>query len=79
MHIEVFEGGGSTPASPQWFWHFKNKGRITSNGECHPTKGNAVRAAKACVKSIGKCMTMYIEPVFAAKDSKTGITTITWR
>lgn len=43
MHIEIWAGGGVDPC---WYWHFKNKGRITANAEAFYSKANAIRAAK---------------------------------
>ena len=43
MHIEVMKLLGG------WYWHFKNKGRITADAESFPTKAHAMRAAKAKV------------------------------
>lgn len=48
MHIEVKQ----STVDNKWYWHFLSKGRITAQGESHPSKGNAVRAAKAVVRAI---------------------------
>ncbi len=49
MHIEVFE---TDKGSGQWYWHFRNKGRVTADSEAFPSKNNAIRAAKAVVTAV---------------------------
>jgi hypothetical protein len=45
----------SRKASDQpWHWHIENKGRITTDGEAHPDRAKAIRAAKGVVASILK-------------------------
>ena len=80
MHIEVWLGhvenehGGQEP--PAWFWHFKNKGRITADAEEFPTKSNAIRAAKAVVKAVFKeAEGMTVQ--FVETEAK-GVTRIKW-
>lgn len=68
MHIEIWEGAVG------WHWHFKNKGRITADAEAFPTKGNAMRAAKAVVKAVhGKGLTVQ----FKQHESE-GFTVVQW-
>jgi hypothetical protein len=75
MHIEVFLGAGSTPGNQQWYWRFRNKGRVTGNNEDFPTKANAVRAAKGVVTAVGK--RMGVVPAFW-KETEGTITIIKW-
>lgn len=50
MRIDVFQG-----VDRCWYWHFvSSNGRITANGESHPSKGKAVRAAKGVVRAVLK-------------------------
>ncbi len=53
MQIEVWQ---SPPriGDQKWHWHFRSKGRIVSDAESFPTKGNAVRAAKSVVRGVLK-------------------------
>lgn len=37
-----------------WHWHMENKGRITTDGESHPDRAKAIRAAKGVVSSVLK-------------------------
>jgi len=53
MHIEIWYDEPQNDGQG-WFWHFKNKGRITAYAEAFPTRGHAVRAAKAVVKAVFK-------------------------
>lgn len=82
MHIEIFKRGGFNKAKQcetphAWFWHFKNKGRITADAEPFPTKAHALRAAKAVVTAVLK--PTGAAPHFTAVLSKdTTITKITW-
>lgn len=47
MHIEIREGKGG------WRWAFvARNGKQTANNETHPSKSNAIRAAKAVVTSV---------------------------
>jgi histone H3/H4 len=48
MKITVWKING------QWRWHMVNVGRITAQNESHPTKSNAVRAAKSVVNAVLK-------------------------
>lgn len=51
MHIEVWKGSGKQP----WRWDKVNRGKIVSDAEGFPSKGNAMRAAKAEVRgTIGR-------------------------
>lgn len=48
MKIKLFEGKDG------WRWRFEEKGRITADSEAFHSESNAVRAAKAVVKSVLK-------------------------
>jgi hypothetical protein len=83
MHIEVFPGMNAyvTPnnvlVSDTWFWHFRNKGRITADSESFPTKAHAVRAAKSVVKAVLQIERLKVVPLF--RQHMDGYTTIiTW-
>lgn len=70
MRIDVFKGRDG------WHWHFVSRGRITADSEAFPTKSNAVRAAKAVVRAVVKCVNA--RPV-AFTSGAIGTTTIfTW-
>jgi uncharacterized protein YegP (UPF0339 family) len=62
-----------------WYWRFKNGGRVTANNEAFPSKSNAVRAVKAIVRAVVKDM-VYVEGIqFEVKeDVGKKITTIRW-
>ena len=64
MHIEVFKG--SNPKV--WYWHFKNKGRVTANNEAFPSKSNAIRAAKGVVKAVMKEGCYVCTPLFVSTE-----------
>ena len=64
MHIEVFKG--SNPKV--WYWHFKNKGRVTANNEAFPSKSNAIRAAKGVVKAVMKKGCYVCTPLFVSTE-----------
>lgn len=82
MHIEVFQSAKSaiSPKAPQrWYWHFKNKGRITAATESFPTKAHAMRAAKAVVKGVLKECGMSVPSMLTwTVAKKDNITTIMW-
>lgn len=71
MHIEIFKG------KREWHWHFVNRGRITADAEGFPSKGNAVRAAKAVVRGVVKPMTRIYAPTFTASVQGT-VTILRW-
>lgn len=71
MHIEIFKG------KREWHWHFVNRGRITADAEGFPSKGNAVRAAKAVVRGVIRAMTPGCIPTFTA-SAQGSVTIITW-
>ncbi len=48
MKVKLFEGKDG------WRWRFESKGRITADSEAFDSESNAVRAAKAVVKSVLK-------------------------
>lgn len=76
MHIEVFSDQAKREGVPtKWFWHFKNRGRITADAESFPSKSNALRAAKAVVIAVAKEMRQV--PHFSGSE-KSGITKVTW-
>lgn len=75
MHIEIFRGEAQETAQ-NWYWHFKNKGRITADGEAHPTKANAMRAAKGVVRAVLK--EVGTKPVFEAVTPKDNYFTLHW-
>jgi hypothetical protein len=82
MHIEVFEGkdkdelrGDSHPA---WFWHFKNRGRVTADSEAFPTKYNAERAAVAVVRAVIKEVSGDAPISFYHGTDKKGVHYIKW-
>lgn len=58
MHIEVWQGTNRVSettgrvVAQRWHWHFKNRGRIVADAEAFPSKGNAIRAAKAVVRGV---------------------------
>jgi len=71
MRIEVFHGNDG------WFWHFRNKGRITADSEAFPTKAHAVRAAKAVVVAVFK--RVVAKPVLVWEKAEAGsLTIIVW-
>lgn len=77
MHIEVFPN-----ERHQWFWHFKNKGRITANAEAFPSRANAMRGAKSLVRAVLRRIDLqaagaYIAPDFTTRVSH-GVTIIEW-
>ncbi len=76
MQIEVFEG-----QQGMWYWHFRNKGRVTANGESHISKGKAIRAAKGVVRAVCKPLTeVFSRRPVAFKDAvvENGITIFKW-
>lgn len=44
--IEVWKGRA------HWHWHFRRGGRVVADAENFPSKGNAIRAAKATVAGV---------------------------
>lgn len=47
----IIEGKNSIVESavPQWYWHLRGaNGKVMCQGEGHPTKAKAVRAARRC-------------------------------
>jgi uncharacterized protein YegP (UPF0339 family) len=60
MYIEIFNN-----RTDEWYWHFRNKGRITADSEAFPTKAHALRAAKAVVTATIAELGTTVEPVFA--------------
>jgi hypothetical protein len=72
MHIEVMKLLGG------WYWHFKNKGRVTADAESFPTKAHAIRAAKAVVKAVIKPLPSYADPVFKTTKVDDNLFHITW-
>jgi len=52
MHIEVFEG----KKEGQWYWHFRNKGRVTADSEAFPSRHHATRAARSVVVACVRCV-----------------------
>jgi hypothetical protein len=75
MHIEVFQSEVTTA----WFWHFKNKGRITANAESFPSKAHAMRAAKATVKAVLKEYFNYPPTLLFKQHESEGFWVIQWR
>lgn len=63
--------------SGQFVWEFKSKGRITANNETFPTRGNAVRAAKAVVTAIAKHLAI-TNLVFASEKLADGTTLVSF-
>lgn len=81
MHIEVFPEGGVT-AGASWYWHFRNKGRVTADSESFTSKGHAIRAGKAVVRAvIIPSVVDGLPPNFftvAADPKRPGVTVIRW-
>lgn len=76
MHIEVWKNERDKTGQP-WHWHKRNQGRITCDAEAFPTKGNAMRAAKADVRQTIKPFGS--RPVmFHAETRPDGGTILTW-
>jgi uncharacterized protein YegP (UPF0339 family) len=83
MQIEVWQStmthdDGITPISftQQWYWRARSSnGKITTDAEAFPTKGNAIRAAKNVVKAFvnefsGTASPLYFnKPQWDAKHS----------
>jgi uncharacterized protein YegP (UPF0339 family) len=68
VKIEILQAQGGK----EWFWHFKNKGRIIAVSETFPSRSNALRAAKSCVRGVLKPMPTRV-PLF-----KLAGFTLTW-
>jgi hypothetical protein len=77
MHIEVWFDDENNPRQP-WHWHFKNKGRITAAAESFPSKGHAIRAAKAVVKAVLKAYFNYPPTLVFSQWESEGFWVITW-
>lgn len=76
MHIEIFQ---LVPIEKEdsWYWHFKNKGRITADAEAFPTKAHAKRAATAVVTAVFK-QALLPAPVFETQQLS-AVAVVTWR
>lgn len=73
MKIEILHGAGG------WRWAFvARNGKQTANNETHPSRANAIRAAKAVVTSVlrGYDTRAYIE---WAKHDEDGVLVLTYR
>lgn len=54
--------------SGKFVWNFVAKnGRVTANNETHPTRSNAVRAAKSNVRSVARMLGIAGEIAFVTK------------
>ena len=75
MHIEVFGAG------KQWYWHFKNKGRIVADAEEFPTKSHAIRGAKGVVRAVCKNLSYHMLPIWypIVFDKKQNIYVLKWK
>ena len=76
MHIEIFPAVDSK-LNKGFYWHFKNKGRITADAEAFPTRANAARAAQSVVKAVIK-RTSGVKPNFTSVLLPNGTTKMTW-
>jgi hypothetical protein len=81
MHIEVFaQQSNRSYDAPDWYWHFRSKGRITADSEGFPTKAHAMRAAKGLVRAVTKNMSGFMLPRFTTQPmDRKGVVKITWR
>lgn len=71
MHIEVWEGNGG------YFWHFRSRnGKITADSESFPSKGHAIRAAKAVVR--GTCRQIGVRTLRFTSNESAGVARIAW-
>lgn len=68
MKILIRKGKGG------WRWAFVAKnGRQTANNETHPTRYNAIRAAKAVVRSVARCWTPWPDIVWSQEETAEGL------
>ena len=71
MHSEVWQSS-ETKNIGSWYWHLRARnGQIVTDAEAFPTKGNAVRAAKAVVSAV-------IKQFHAAKLDHITFTPVLW-
>jgi uncharacterized protein YegP (UPF0339 family) len=75
MHIEVWKSVAER--DQKWYWHFKNKGRVTADSEAFPTRAHAARAAQSVVKAVIKRVSG-VPPCFTFMLPVLGVTKITW-
>jgi uncharacterized protein YegP (UPF0339 family) len=81
MKIEVFQGRGTKARPGLWFWHLRQtNGKVVAQGEGHPKRAGATRAAKAVVNGIIKEHQGISGTVFWIKGRSTpsGATVFTW-
>ena len=74
-HIEIWQ---SPPriGDQRWHWHLKSKGRVVTDAESFPSKGNAIRAAKAVVRGIINAFPG--KEIYFTEEKKGDMTIIRW-
>ena len=74
MKIEVWSNSAGA-----WFWHFvARNGKTVADAESFPSKANAIRAAKACVKGIARPYFNWLAPIKFEATEQDGRTTMRW-
>lgn len=79
MRIEVFEGapkGTKVHERPQFYWHvIARNGKRVAQGEGHPSRRNAIRAAEGLLKGI---LGPYYDAACITHVERNGVTRIEW-
>lgn len=75
--IVVWEGGGNQP----WRWHLKaGNGKTIAQGEGHPTRAKAIRAAEGVIRAVFASIIRNAkdEPIVFQRHVSLDQTYITW-